>query len=134
MLRQLPPGTLPPQIINFSASSVPILQLGISGDGLSEAQLNDYATNFVRTQLITVPGATVPSPYGGKQRQITVNMNQIEMQSKGIAPGDILSALAAVGVRRPDQRRTAHGGGPSQYPSQAGEWHDHLPARRRQRK
>jgi multidrug efflux pump subunit AcrB len=73
MLRQLPPGTLPPQIINFSASSVPILQLGISGEGLSEAQLNDYATNFIRTQLITVPGVVVPSPYGGKQRQISVN-------------------------------------------------------------
>jgi CzcA family heavy metal efflux pump len=101
MLRQLPPGTLPPQIINFSASTVPILQLGISGDGLSEAQLNDYATNYVRTQLITVPGATVPSPYGGKQRQITVNMNQIAMQSKGIAPGDILNALAQQSVVMP---------------------------------
>src|ERR1700758_5413050 len=94
MLRQLPQGTLPPEIINFSASSVPILQLGISGNGLSESQLNDYATNFVRTQLITVPGAVVPSPYGGKQRQITVNMDQAAMQSKGVAPGDILSALA----------------------------------------
>jgi CzcA family heavy metal efflux pump len=101
LLRQLPPGTLPPEIINFSASSVPILQLGISGDGLSEAQLNDYATNFIRTQLITVPGAVVPSPYGGKQRQITVNMEQAEMQSKGIAPGDILSALAQQSVVMP---------------------------------
>jgi CzcA family heavy metal efflux pump len=101
MLRQLPPGTLPPQIINFSASSVPILQLGLSGDGLSEAQLNDYATNFVRTQLITVPGAVVPSPYGGKQRQITVDMDQAAMQSKGIAPGDILNALARQSVVMP---------------------------------
>jgi CzcA family heavy metal efflux pump len=101
MLRQLPPGTLPPQIINFSASSVPILQLGISGDGLSEAQLNDYATNFIRTQLITVPGAVVPSPYGGKQRQVSVNMDQAAMQSKGIAPGDVLSALAQQSVVMP---------------------------------
>jgi CzcA family heavy metal efflux pump len=101
LLRQLPPGTLPPQIINFSASSVPILQLGISGDGLSEAQLNDYATNFIRTQLITVPGAVVPSPYGGKQRQISVNMDQAAMQSKGIAPGDVLSALALQSVVMP---------------------------------
>src|SRR5271167_2251014 len=93
MLRQLPPGTLPPQIINFSASSVPILQLGISGEGLSEAQLNDYATNFIRTQLITIPGAVVPSPYGGKQRQITINMDQAEMQSKGVAPGDLFNAV-----------------------------------------
>ena len=101
MLRQLPPGTLPPQIINFSASSVPILQLGISGEGLSEAQLNDYATNFIRTQLITVPGAVVPSPYGGKQRQISVNMDQAAMQSKGIAPGDVLKALALQSVVMP---------------------------------
>jgi CzcA family heavy metal efflux pump len=101
LLRQLPPGTLPPQIINFSASSVPILQLGISGDGLSEAQLNDYATNFIRTQLITVPGAVVPSPYGGKQRQISVNMDQAEMQSKGIAPGDVLNAMALQSVVQP---------------------------------
>jgi CzcA family heavy metal efflux pump len=101
LLRQLPPGTLPPQIINFSASSVPILQLGISGDGLSEAQLNDYATNFIRTQLITVPGAVVPSPYGGKQRQVSVNMDQAAMQSKGIAPGDVLNALALQSVVMP---------------------------------
>src|SRR5258708_38099213 len=60
LLRQLPAGILPPQIINFSASSVPILQLGVSGRGLSEQQLNDYATNFIRTQLITVPGSVVP--------------------------------------------------------------------------
>ena len=101
MLRQLPPGTLPPEIINFSASSVPVLQLGISGDGLSETQLNDYATNYIRTQLITVPGAVVPSPYGGKQRQITVNMNQAAMQSKGVAPGDVLNALAQQSVVMP---------------------------------
>ncbi len=101
LLRQLPPGTLPPQIINFSASSVPILQLGISGDGLSEAQLNDYATNFVRTQLITVPGAVVPSPYGGRQRQVSVNMDQAAMQSKGIAPGDVLNALIMQSVIMP---------------------------------
>jgi len=101
LLRQLPPGTLPPQIINFSASSVPILQLGISGEGLSEAQLNDYATNFIRTQFITVPGAVVPSPYGGRQRQVSVNMDQAAMQSKGIAPGDVLSALALQSVVMP---------------------------------
>src|SRR6202012_4159906 len=59
MLRQLPPGTLPPEIINFSASSVPILQLGISGQGLNEQQLNDYAQNFIRPPLVTVPGAVL---------------------------------------------------------------------------
>jgi len=75
-LRTLPPGTLPPLIINFSASTVPILRLGLSGKGLSEAQLNDLGYNFVRTQLITVPGAVVPYPYGGKQRQVMVNLNR----------------------------------------------------------
>ncbi len=100
-LRQLPPGVLPPQIINFSASSVPILQLGISGEGLSEQQLNDYALNFIRPQLITVNGSVVPSPYGGKQRQITIAMDQDAMQSKGIAPGDLLNAVAQQNVVMP---------------------------------
>ena len=65
-LRQLPPGTTPPFIIDFNASSVPILQLGVSGKGLSEQQLNDYSLNFIRTQLVTVRGAAIPYPYGGK--------------------------------------------------------------------
>jgi multidrug efflux pump subunit AcrB len=95
ILRQLPPGEQPPEIINFSASSVPVLQLGISGKGLNEQQLNDYSTNFIRPQLITVPGSVLPSPYGGKQRQIMVNMDQRLMQSKGLAPSDILAALTA---------------------------------------
>src|SRR5437867_5880926 len=78
-LRQLPPGTLPPLIINYSASSVPILQLALSG--LSEQQLNDLGLNFLRTQLVTVPGAVVPYPYGGKQRQVMVNLNPGLLQS-----------------------------------------------------
>lgn len=101
LLRQLPPGILPPEIINFSASSVPILQLGVSGKGLSESQLNDYATNFVRTQLVTVPGSVVPLPYGGKQRQISIQMDQAAMQSKGVAPGDLLDAVAKQNVVTP---------------------------------
>jgi multidrug efflux pump subunit AcrB len=95
ILRQLPPGAQPPEIINFSASSVPILQLGISGKGLNEQQLNDYSSNFIRPQLITVPGAVIPSPYGGKQRQIMVNMDQRLMQAKGVSPSDVLGALTA---------------------------------------
>ena len=95
LIKQLPPGTLPPEIINFSASSVPILQLGISGEGLSESQLNDYATNFIRPQLTTVPGAVIPLTYGGKQRQISVNMQPELMQAKGVSPGDLLNALEA---------------------------------------
>ena len=93
LLRQLPPGTLPPLIINYSASSVPILQLGLSGQGLSEQQLNDMGQNFVRPQLVTVPGAVIPWPYGGKQRQVMIDLNQNLLQSKGLSPQDVLSAL-----------------------------------------
>jgi multidrug efflux pump subunit AcrB len=93
--RFLPPGIQPPEIINFSASSVPILQLGLSGEGMSEQQLNDLAVNFLRTQLITVPGAVIPLPYGGKQRQVMINMNQNLMQAKGISPSDVLNAVNA---------------------------------------
>jgi multidrug efflux pump subunit AcrB len=93
VLRQLPPGTLPPLIINYSASSVPILQLGISGQGLSEQQLNDLSQNFLRPQLVTVPGAVIPYSYGGKQRQVMVDLNEGLVQSKGLAPQDVLIAV-----------------------------------------
>jgi multidrug efflux pump subunit AcrB len=95
ILRLLPPAVQPPEIINFSASSVPILQVGLSGQGMSEQQLNDLGLNFLRTQLITVPGAVVPLPYGGKQRQVMINMDQNLMQSKGITPTDVLNAVNA---------------------------------------
>jgi CzcA family heavy metal efflux pump len=101
LLRQLPPGTLPPEIINFSASSVPILQLGISGKGLNEQQLADLSLNSVRPPLVTVPGAVLPQPYGGKQPQISVSMDQEKMQSKGVSPGDILNAMNAQNVVMP---------------------------------
>jgi CzcA family heavy metal efflux pump len=101
ILRQLPPGTLPPEIIDFSASSVPVLQLGISGKGLDEQQLADLSQNAVRPPLVTVPGAVLPLPYGGKQPQITVSMDQEKMQSKGVSPGDILNAMNAQNVVMP---------------------------------
>src|SRR6202522_2941560 len=93
VLRQLPPETLPPLIINYSASSVPILQLGISGQGLSEQQLNDLSQNFLRPQLVTVPGAVIPYSYGGKQRQVMVDLNEGLIQSKGLSPQDVLTAV-----------------------------------------
>src|SRR5277367_1650526 len=93
ILRQLPPGSLPPLIIDYNASTVPILQLGLSGKNLTEPQLNDIALNFLRTQLVTVPGASVPYPYGGKLRQIMVYLNQGLLQAKGISPNDVLNAL-----------------------------------------
>jgi multidrug efflux pump subunit AcrB len=93
--RFLPPGIQPPEIINFSASSVPILQLGLSGKGMSEQALNDQGFNFLRPQLITVPGAVVPFPYGGKQRQVMINMDQNQMQAKGVSSTDVLNAVNA---------------------------------------
>src|SRR5215469_2985857 len=93
ILRQLPPGSLPPLIVNYNASTVPILQLGLSGKGLTESQLNDIALNFLRTQIVTVPGASVPFPYGGKQRQVMVYLNPRLLQAKGLSPNDVLSSL-----------------------------------------
>ncbi|HEV2274834.1 MAG TPA: efflux RND transporter permease subunit [Acidobacteriaceae bacterium] len=95
LLRQLPPGTQPPEIINFSASTVPILQIGLSGKNFSEQELNDVGQNFIRPQLVTVRGAAVPLPYGGKPPQIMINMDQGLMQSKGISPLDVLNAVNA---------------------------------------
>jgi len=93
-LRQLPAGTTPPLIIAYSASSVPVLQLALSGQGLSEQQLNDYGLNFIRTQIITVPGTSVPYPYGGKQRQVQVDLNTTALQSKGLSPLDVVNAIS----------------------------------------
>ncbi len=101
LLKSLPPGTLPPQIINFSASSVPIVQLGLSGQGLSEQRLNDYGLNFIRPQLVTVPGAVVPNVYGGKQRSIMVNLDPKRLQAEGLSPTDVLNALNEQNVVEP---------------------------------
>jgi len=101
ILRQLPPGALPPLIINYSASSVPILQLGLSGKGLSEQQLNDLGQNFLRPQLVTVPGAVIPFPYGGKQRQVMIDLNPNLLQAKGLSPQDVLLAVQQQNVILP---------------------------------
>lgn len=93
-LRQLPAGTTPPLVLAYSASSVPVLQLALSGQGLAESQLNDFGTNFIRTQIITVPGASVPYPYGGKQRQVQVDLNPDALQSKGLSALDVVNAIA----------------------------------------
>jgi len=101
MLKSLPPGILPPQIINFSASTVPIVQLGLSGKDLSEQSLNDFGLNFIRPQLVTIRGAVVPNVYGGKQRSIMVNLDPKKMQAKGLSPVDVLNALNAQNVIEP---------------------------------
>src|SRR6266481_1177526 len=93
-LRQLPTGAQPPIILNFSASSVPIIQLALSGEGLSEQQLNDLGLNFLRTQLVTVPGAAIPYPYGGKQTQVMIDLNPALLQSKGLSATDVVNALS----------------------------------------
>ncbi len=93
LLRQLPPGTTPPLVIQYNASSVPILQLALAGEGLSEQQLGDIGLNFVRTGLVSVPGAAIPYPYGGKQRQIQVDLDTAALQSKGLSPNDVVTAI-----------------------------------------
>ena len=95
ILRILPPGTTPPFILQFSASNVPILQAVLSSDKLSEADLYDLGLNFVRTQLATVQGAQVPAPYGGKARQIMVDLDLGQLYAKGLSPSDVVSALTA---------------------------------------
>ncbi|HVH92493.1 MAG TPA: efflux RND transporter permease subunit, partial [Candidatus Acidoferrum sp.] len=92
-LRQLPAGAQPPLILNFSASTVPIVQLALSGEGLSEQQLNDIGLNFLRTQLVTVSGAAVPYPYGGKQTQVMIDLNPRLLQSKGLSATDVVNAV-----------------------------------------
>src|SRR5881398_519391 len=99
ILRQLPAGTQPPLIINYSASTVPILQLALSG--LSESELNDAGLNFLRTQLVTVPGASIPYPFGGKQRQVMVDLDQHLLQSKGISPNDVVTAIGVQNIVLP---------------------------------
>jgi CzcA family heavy metal efflux pump len=94
-LRSLPPGTLPPFIIQYNASSVPILMLGVSGQGFNEQQLNDLSTNTIRTQLATVEGAQAPFPYGGKTRQIQVDLDLHALQAKGLSPTDVVNAVNA---------------------------------------
>src|SRR5258705_6158647 len=94
--RQLPPGTQPPLIINYSASTVPILQPALFG--LPESDLNDVGLNFLRTQLVPVPGASIPYPFGGKQRQVMVDLDQRLLQSKGLSPADIVTALGQQNV------------------------------------
>src|SRR5260370_379744 len=100
-LKQFPPGITPPLVISYDASSVPILQLGLSGSGMSEQQLNDLGTNFIRPQLATVPGASLPLPYGGKVRQVMVDIDSHELMAKGLSPMDVVNAVNAQNVILP---------------------------------
>ncbi len=94
-LKQLPAGTTAPLIITYSASSVPILQLALSSPTLSEQQLNDLGLNFIRPQLTSVPGTAIPYPYGGKQRQVQIDLNTAALQANGLSPLDVVNAISA---------------------------------------
>jgi multidrug efflux pump subunit AcrB len=93
ILRQMPAGVNPPLIITYNASSVPILQLALSSPTMQEQDLNDIGLNFLRPQLVTVPGAAVPYPYGGKQRQVMIDLDQSQLQAKSLSPNDVVNAV-----------------------------------------
>jgi len=100
-VRQMPAGITPPLVINYNAATVPILQLALSGKGLSEQQLFDLGLNTIRTPLVTVPGAAIPLPYGGKQRQVQIDVKPDALQARGLSAQDIANALAAQNVLTP---------------------------------
>ncbi len=100
-VRQMPAGTTPPLILNYNASTVPILQLALSGQGLSEQQLFDLGFNTIRTPLVTVPGAAIPLPYGGKQRQVQIDVDPAALQARGLSAQDVATALAAQNLLTP---------------------------------
>jgi multidrug efflux pump subunit AcrB len=95
ILKQLPPGATPPLILNYNASTVPILQLALSGKGLSEQNLGDLGQNILRPQLVSVAGAAIPYPYGGKTRQVQIDVDPALLQARGLSAQDVANALAA---------------------------------------
>jgi multidrug efflux pump subunit AcrB len=92
--KNMPPGTTPPLILNYNATTVPIIQLALAGKGLSEQQLADLGLNIVRTPLVTVPGAAIPYPYGGKSREVQLDLDSEAMQARGLSGQDVANALA----------------------------------------
>ncbi|MFZ0422040.1 MAG: efflux RND transporter permease subunit [Xanthobacteraceae bacterium] len=100
-LKQMPPNTTPPLILNYNASTVPIIQLALSGSGLSEQALADIGLNTLRTPLVTIPGAAIPLPYGGKLRQVQIDLDPGAMQARGLSGQDVANALAAQNLITP---------------------------------
>ncbi len=101
VLRSMPPGITPPLILNYSAATVPIIQLALSGKGLSEQNLADLGINSVRTSLVTVPGAAIPYPFGGKTRQVQIDLDAAALQARGLSGQDVAGALAAQNLITP---------------------------------
>jgi multidrug efflux pump subunit AcrB len=95
LVKQLPPGITPPLVIKYSASSIPVIQLGLSSATMTEQSLFDTAVNFLRPQLVTIPGAAVPYPYGGKSRLVSVDLDTKALQAKGLTPTDVVAAVNA---------------------------------------
>ena len=98
ILRGAPPGMQPPGVIQFNASNVPVVQMTLSSKTLAEQQIYDYSLNFIRIRLFTIPGLSTPGPFGGKSRQITVDLDQSRLEAKGFSPVDVVSALQASNV------------------------------------
>ena len=98
ILRSAPPGMQPPAVIQFNASNVPVVQMTLSSNTLTEQQISDYSLNFIRVRLFTIPGLSTPGPFGGKQRQMIVALDQDRMVAKGFSPNDVVTALQASNV------------------------------------
>jgi multidrug efflux pump subunit AcrB len=98
ILRIAPPGMPPPNVIQFNASNVPVVQLTLSSRTLSEQQIFDYSLNFIRIKLFTIPGLSVPAPFGGKQRQVTIDLDPSRLNAKGMSPNEVVAALQSSNV------------------------------------
>ncbi|WP_323119642.1 efflux RND transporter permease subunit [Burkholderia alba] len=94
VLKQMPPGITPPQILNYNASTVPVLQIALTSDTLDEQKLEDYAENFIRPQLLSVPGVAIPTPYGGKTREVQIDLDPQALQARKLSAQDVANALA----------------------------------------
>src|ERR1700745_2823829 len=101
LLKQMPTGATPPLILNYSASTVPIIQLALSGSGIAEQSLADLGLNVVRTPLVTVPGVAIPTPYGGKTREVQIDLDASAMQARGLSGQEVAHALAAQSLITP---------------------------------
>src|SRR5438132_4845607 len=101
LLRIAPPGMTPPSVIQFSATNVPVAQLTVSSQTLPEQQLYDYGLNFIRVRLFTIPGLSTPAPFGGKERQLIIDLNPVALSAKGLSPYDVVSALSTESVILP---------------------------------
>src|SRR5580693_3111225 len=102
VLKNMPPNATPPLILNYNASTVPIIQLALSGKGLSEQTLADLAVNVIRTPLVTVQGSAIPYPFGGKFRQVQIDLDSSAMRARGLAGQDVANAIAAQNLLTPE--------------------------------